>query len=731
MALISTCLARLGSRYSIIFDPNRRSIDYGTLGLLCQAKAGLLIAIEQDGRTEALPLSAEGEPFYCVDQHLTMTSIRYEAKSRELGVALTVKITAPFWPRDEKTSLVPAYLFDFTIENLGSVRWQRPQREVTRRGKLRFALRLPGIVAAAADSGVAFDYPVKACDVFKTGEGDADREYRDDRRKTRLDGTSRDLMVPLEGAWSADGGELSGAYDVSEAGASVSFSAALVGYCGDALFERFGAAMPLKYTSLWGSAGEVAAYVRKNAATLRAKSVKFDRLFRHDGLAVAARDTMAVAFQSYLMCTLWAVGAVPGRDGVATGLKDWFSVWEGSCWFNSTVDVTYNEAPFYFACWPELLELLFDEWSHHANDFEGEKRRRARVSGGDTHGEAPVEFPGAILEHDMGAGWSANGQSYHHAMPVEENANYLILLYAHGRWWNRRTLFRKYAETCRQLARYLIWSDSTGNGFPDQGTANTIDDANPAVQYGRDNVYLGVKRLCALHAAAGIFDETGDPALAKECRRHARKAIATLNRGWQGDHYPVVLDKSARGLKDSWSGKPLPYKTLPGWDGYSLYTSNGLLFLMMIGDVPKGLNPGRFRTDLVNSLEKSMTPYGSSHSSYDDSMVWISMNMWRDCVAAYLGENLMPMNERYWNQQVFANSAGSEKPNCFTETSLRNNLVWYPRGAAAFAYTFAYAGLVLDRAAGKQKTKPVARGEWPLLPLADWKRGKVPVARRG
>jgi hypothetical protein len=215
--------------------------------------------------------------------------------------------------------------------------------------------------------------------------------------------------------------------------------------------------------------------------------------------------------------------------------------------------------------------------------------------------------------------------------------------------------------------------------------------------------------------------------LAAECRKHVRKAIATLNRGWLGDHYPVVLDKSAKGLNDSWSGKPLAYKTLPGWDGYSLYTTNGLLFLMMIGDVPKGLDVRRLKADLVNSLRESMTPYGSSHSSYDDTMVWISMNMWRDCVAAYFGENLMSMNERYWNQQVFANGTGAEKPNCFTETSLRNNLVWYPRGVAAFAYTFAFAGLVLDRAAGKRKTRPVAPGEWPLLPLADWRRGVVPT----
>ena len=39
MPLMSTCVARLGSRYSIILDPVRREIHYGSLGLMCQTPA--------------------------------------------------------------------------------------------------------------------------------------------------------------------------------------------------------------------------------------------------------------------------------------------------------------------------------------------------------------------------------------------------------------------------------------------------------------------------------------------------------------------------------------------------------------------------------------------------------------------------------------------------------------------------------------------------------------------
>ncbi len=85
--------------------------------------------------------------------------------------------------------------------------------------------------------------------------------------------------------------------------------------------------------------------------------------------------------------------------------------------------------------------------------------------------------------------------------------------------------------------------------------------------------------------------------------------------------------------------------------------------------------------------------------------------------------------ERYWEQQLFANGPGAEKPNCFTETSLSNNLVWYPRNAAIFGLTMAMARLTRNT---DRKTpdaiEPVKPGCWPLLPLADWKKGDVPIA---
>jgi len=715
MPLMSTCVGRLGSRFSIILDPHRRQVHYGTLGLMCQSVGELVAGLDdRRGTFCTLPLSGEGSPFAIVDQQQTMTSVAYEAHSTRLGATLRMELVAPFWPQDEATSTVPAYVVTLRVSRLDRVRWTPADQGARRKGVVRVGLKLPGVRPRGSGGMVKLTYPVAVGGRRRTGEGGQERKLGDRGRNAADAGRSTDLLVPLRGAWRVHKGMLEAPFDVTT-GEPQELSLAIVGYCGDPLFERLGQPMRLKYARRWNDAGAVADYVRRRWRKLVAKSRAFDALWAQSSLPKAAQDLTALSFQSYLMCSLWAVGE--GRD-------QWFSVWEGSCWYNSTVDVTFQESMFYFACWPQLLERIFAEWSRHANDAAAERRRLERL--GHEPDPAEADFPGAILEHDMGSGWTANGQSYHHAMPVEENANFLILLCAHGRWWGREALFRKYGKLCAALVEYLLWTDSTGNGFPDRGTANTIDDATPAVQYGRDNVYLGIKRLAALHAAARILQHAGDAPLARRCRAEVRKAVETLNAGWLGDHYPVCLDKSARGLRDCWSGEPLPYRTLPGWDAYSLYTANGLLPLMMVGDLPPGLDADRLRLDAIHAARQCMTPYGCTHSSSDRRHVWISMNLWRDCAAAYLGVGMLDHCERYWAQQQFGNSAGAQKPTASTETSLTNNLVWYPRGAAAFGLPLAAAGLVMNQAEGKATIDPVAPGRWPLLPLADWRKGIVP-----
>ncbi len=724
MPLMSTCLGRLGSRYSLILDPIRKRVDYGTLGLMCQTRGQLIVTCQdEDGNVARLPLSAGKGKFDIVDQTTTPTSVTYHGHSVKLGISLRMTITAPFWPRDERTSCVPAYIIELQVTRLGRLRWESRNPGPTGKGTLRFGLKLPRANVLAVDDAIEMRYDVKVSRRESSAEGGKNWLLSDKARKTKLTGSSVDRIVPLKGDWApaAPDGVLEVAYDTSRNTAQL-FRLGLAGYMPDALFERFGTAMPLKYTKLFKSIDTVCNHLKRHGNKLLEKARAFDAIFTESSLPKSVVDLTGLSFQSYLMNTMWCAGD--------SKQPDWFSVWEGSCWYNSTVDVTYNEAMFYFTCWPELLEMIFAQWAHHANDAEEDAHRRSIVTDDEkfVSSEKEFEFPGRIMEHDMGCGWTANGQSYHHAMPVEENSDFLLLLFAHGKWWEREHLFETYRQLVVDLVEYLLWTDSTGTGFPDLGTANTIDDATPAVQYGRDNLYLGIKRLAALHAAGRMLEQVGEKTWAKACKDAVAEAVRALNEGWLGDHWGVCLDKSAAGLIDSWTRQPLEYDILPGWDAYSLYTTNGLVYLMMVDDLPEGIDAERLRIDVLNATRESMTEYGCGHSSMDTENMWVSMNVWRDIAAGYLGENMLPNSERYWNQQIFANGPGAMKPNCFTETSLTNNLVWYPRNTAIFGLTLSTPRLVMTADSDEVTLDPIETGNWPLLPLAQWDEGQVPFA---
>jgi len=725
MPVMSTILGRLGSRYSLTFDPHRRQVHYGVLGLHCQSPCGFVVALESDGApVAALPFAPDLPSFDILEQEQSMTSLRFTGYSLALGVRASVRITAPFYPRNEAVSLVPAYVIDVMLESFDRVRWSGVHRNAPRAGTLVIRLDAPGAESAETSDAVRLTYTAALDSRFRSGEGGGDQTIGPWSRRVPTEGRGEDRLLALSPEFRVTDGALKMTFDVRN-GTATHARCALIGWLGEALFERFGQPMRLKYTSLWNGPDDVAGFVRRKADELVAAGDAFDRLFSESDMPLDAQRTLALAFQSWLACSMWCV---PDETAdLERTPEQWFSVWEGSCWYNSTVDVTFNESAVYFSFWPELLELVFREWRDHAVTWEQEEARvrGAREQTG-PHGEAGEPFPGRILEHDMGAGWTANGQSYHHAMPVEENSDFLILLYAHARWWNRPHLFAEFAGVCRDLCDYLFWSDSDGTGFPDRGTANTIDDASPAMQYGRENVYLGVKRMAALHAAARIFEAVGDSEYAERCRREVERAAARLEAAWQGDHYPVCATPEAGGVCDAWSGEEISDGELPGWDAHHIYTTNGLAPLFFIDDLPPGVDRERLRCDLVHAERACRTPYGSSHSETDRERVWISMNMWRDAAAGYLGVDFRHLAERYWNLQLFANGPGAEKPNGFCETTLANNLVLYPRGTAGFAWLFGWTGLVLDRAEGTVTLNPVCPGRFPLLPLSDWERGETP-----
>lgn len=687
MNLHATPVSRLGSRFTLVFEPYAKHVLHSALGRWIDLPLDLILGVETEGgEVVALPFTREAAPFDAVEQELRLCGVHYTAHSVQYGLRLEVEITAPFYPQDARISTAPLFYFTLKVQPQSRLFWTSCRNPV-QRGRLVVRLKREGAKIDVAGDSLVITYLVS---------------HTADERFSIRDFTLGDTppvayerIIPLtEGAEVEDSG-LALPFDfLREEQATLRL--AWCAYVDQPVLEVFGKPMRFLYTRHFASADEVARFAQEEAETLLRKTDLVESLLDEASLSKSQLDLIRFSFQNFLLNSWWVVD----EQG-----EEWFSVWEGSCYYHSTVDVEYNNGLVYFAFWPPLLEKLIDEWAR----FE----RRDEV--------------GSYLAHDMGTHARVGSQAYPHPMQVEENANYLLMLHAYWRWTGNLDPVRRHHALCKRLVDYLEHSDTTGNGFPNVGVANTIDDASPAVQYAREQVYLAVKTLCACQAASYLAQALGEREWQAQCERIVTRIRKTLDaQAWLGDHYAVCLERTAEGLKDPWSGEPL-HGELSGWDAYSIYTANGLLYLLMSGHTPP-VDLSRMKQDLVNSYRHALTEYGCTHTSADKSNVWLSQNLWRDYIAAYLGVGLPDNSSRYMAMEQLMNTAGLNKG--FIDTTFTNNLCFYPRGITSIGYLFALCGLQIDRPQGVvrlQKTVPYPC-RVPLLPLADWQKGEVPVA---
>ncbi|MCS7253140.1 MAG: DUF4965 domain-containing protein [Armatimonadota bacterium] len=686
MHLMATPVSKLGSRFTLIFDPWAHQVLHSSLGRWLDFPTDLAIGIESNGICKALPFTKRFEHFEVVEQRLRMCGVTFIARSLQLGLGLNAEIISPFYPQDEWTSLAPVFFFRLTIFPVERLFWSSAER-AQKHGRVFLLLRRDGLHIKPSFDRLKISYEVPMTiwrgERYRPKNGDVGRDvWRCEERILPLSPGAKLLE---------DGVEFE--FDLSDASRS-QFELLWCTYVDEPVLSIFGDPASFKYIWLFSDVDSVAHFASANRNEMLHKTALFERLFDEAFLSKSQADLVKFAFQNFLLNTWWVVR----EDG-----SDWFSVWEGSCHYHSTVDVEYNCALVYLSLWHELLEMLLNEWSC----FE-------------MHDEV-----GNYIAHDMGYGLEVSKQAYPHPMQVEENSNFILMLFCLWHWTANDELIERHRELCKRLTEYFERSDTTGNGFPNLGVANTIDDASPAVQYAREQTYLAVKTLCACHAASIMAEKLGDDEWASQCRSIVDRIKRTLDeRAWLGDHYAVCLERTAEGLVDVWTGEEL-HGELRGWDAYSIYTANGLLYPLLCGEVPP-VNLERVRADLVNSYLMALNEYGCTHTSADLSNVWVSQNLWRDFVASYLGVDLPDNSSRYFALQELMNTGMLTKG--FIDTYFTNNLCFYPRGITSIGYLLSLCGLQIDRRKGLVKLKRCAPYPCriPLLPLAIWREGIIP-----
>lgn len=689
MHLIADAAATLGSRFSLIFDPHDHCVYQNAYGDFRERRLDLTVGVRTpEGEIWALPFTGTAKHFPFVEQFSTLTTIEYRALHIGLWIELRMRVRAPFYPRDTKLSTAPVYYVDVEVRPLQRFRWMGSQSPL-KVGELVCQLSGEGVEFRPAGNGFSYSF-------LSTAPA---------RWKEQMPlSASVNCWIESDSAAPFGPAGLRATFDISD-GKAARMEVMWSNWAAEPVLEAFGEKTPFKYTQLFGSRQEMVAWASEERAQTERRCDFLDSAFTDWSLGSSASNMAALALHSFLVNTWWTTR----KDG-----RDWFSVWEGSCFHQSTVDVEYNDALLYFALWPELLGMLLDEWA----GFE--------VDGSETLGQAGKGS--SFMCHDVGACHVVGRQTYNHPMEVEENANYLLMLAAWAFFTGDLDKAADKLPLARRLSEFILRADTDGNGVPDKGIANTIDDASPAVQYGKEQVYLAVKSQAALWALAALEEKcAAKGSQAERWRAFTSKSIKHVEEhAWLSDHYAVTLTRTTEGLIDPWSGKALPPGELKGWDAYSIYTANGLLYLFLAGLKMPPWRMDHLSQDIGNANRATMTPYGGRHSSSADRIVWFSQNMWRDYVAAYLGLDLLNNVERYWDYQA---TTGDNWGAClYYDTTEQNNLNFYPRGATVFGMPLSAAGLSLNRVDKELILRPVRSTlSVPLLPLADWEGMRIPV----
>ncbi len=700
MHVFEDVLSKFGSRLSINFRPREKCVYFSGLGMGYNRPIDIVLGVKIKGQKMALPFTKSAPVFESIEQEITPNTITFRCRSLKIKTIAEFKFTAPFYPQDEKLSTAPFFYVDINVSKCVPSHYDRDYSPLE--GEILFLL--PKEKLTRNRSGLLWQEKCTMVNSFYLPYPyernlKLAREYNETgeaiREKSGYD-FSREAKIPAEYLITSGNRETV----ITEHGYTIPFKIERgkyfrtyfiwSGFIDDEVMEVRRQPYRFKYMDYFKDIKEIKDYAIRERRIIIEKSEFFDSLFTESSLGKTKLDLMPYAIHSYVHNTWWTKSI--------KGTEEWFSVWEGSCFMHSTLDVEYNCSFFLLMLWPELLEKILDQHVYYKKD--------------------------GFMSHDIGAFLQANEPYYPHEMEIEENCNFILLNYALWKFTGKFDHIRKHYSVIKELLQFNMDSDTTGNGIPNKGTANTVDDASPAVQYSKEQVYLAIKALGAYIAGEEMSRKLKDNKTSSSCRRYIHLINKTINNAWLGDHFPVCLDKSTKGLIDSWTKKPLKGKYLKGWDAYSLYASNGLAFPLMAGaKIPVDLD--KFRIDLVNTVKHSPTEYGCTHSSSDKTNLWISQNMWRDMVGGYLGIDNFEMADRYWAFEVFENTSG--RGGCFIDTYGNNWLSYYPRGVAMLGYFYAMAGVKIDKERKLFSINPVKIPlRIPLFISADWKERKVP-----
>ncbi len=460
------------------------------------------------------------------------------------------------------------------------------------------------------------------------------------------------------------------------------------GYIAQATLNQQGRALRFGYTTHWADAWDALNWLRERYADVVRKGNVFEQTVLAATIPPELKDILASAFKGVACNAWWAESG-------------WFSVMEIGA-YHSTLDVDFQLALFFLQYWPDLVRRMLDQWAAYYQPGSG------------------------YMAHDVGQHLEALGNRYGgpgSAMKVEENCNYLILLHHYWRATGDADALRDKQAIIAELLAFLLAADTTGSGLPNRYADNTNDWGSGLISASEEQSYHGVRLIAAYSAAAQMAGQYPGADWEPLCRDAIRRINETLAAGWLGDHYPISL-----AAPDS-------------AHHYSMWTTHGLLYPLRSGQ-RLDIDLDRLRVDLISSTQRTMREHGCTHSTAD-VRGWLTQNLWRDCIAAYLGVDLTNNLRRYLGHGEYVSYEDTTilevanelmvVPGSVAEHSYAGQthafplIDGHPRPACGFGLLYALAGVQYDAVAARLSLRPVS---FPLrialTHLADWENETVP-----
>lgn len=617
------------------------------------------IGVRANGVTRILPF-AEGETFLHCGQEISALTTQLHATDPQLKLSMSVTFRSLFYPQDMQFSAAPCYSIE--IEVGGS---------------------------EVAEAEIIFGLPLKNPEQIDNGFYSAEPiPFPDGIDHTGIDNLIFEQTIWAENAQLAieDGyATLRIAKGVS-AGETQTVTIYHAGYIAEPTLNVQGVPRKFGYTELWGNSAEIINWYIQNQAQITANSQLFESTIEDATLPPELKQIMAATFKGLASNAWW-------------GTDNWFTIMEIGA-YHATLDVDYQLCLFFFQYWPQLVGTMLDQWAMY------------------------YEVGSGYMAHDIGQHLEATGNRYggpDSAMKVEENCNYILLLWHYWQATGDNAIFANKQQLLGELVNFLIAADTNGSGLPNNDCDNTNDWGSTLITTSEEQSYHGVRLIMAFSAMAEMAAGWGDDELVNRCRVQAELCNASLEAGWLGDHYPISLADP-----DS-------------FHHYSMWTTHGLLYPLR-GGLETPIDIEKLKIDLISSTARTLREHGTVHSSAD-IRGWLTQNLWRDCIAAYLGIDHTHLLRRYLghgeyvsyedttilevaNELMVVQGATAAHKHA-GETHAVPMVDGHPRPACAFGLPYALAGIVVSHSS-ELKTNPIAFPlRIPLTHSADWQNRKL------